>query len=414
MCSFELCAPPFANVLSLRRLARAAIAASDDIAGQARTHAATALAAALHLLESAQEVRVARDERDGGDERVVGARRRRDDDRVALLQVGACDRRQAVEHLLKAAAAATLPVWAALPYAFTPRAFSFAARAFALAPSRALASSAGSIRLARVAARSALLAPGSRSLGPLRHGLDELWRDASQCRAWAEGDRDVLARLVVLDRQLAARRVHGSYLSEQARERARDDFVRTEARAVRAALACHAQLVADLEVCERTRLRVARARRVGRVAKEAHTAGRINLDGLDAFAPARLHDDLLLRGVERSDAPAEASRRVERLIARARRAPHQYELPSGLLLRAGSRDAGREHAVADAHVRERDVRGLLKRRLAGRQMKESRLVVGRERDRLARVRAHSDAARRGVNCRHLADDARARGARRVA
>src|SRR2546421_11270184 len=122
MCSFELCAPPFANVLSLRRLARAAIAASDDIAGQARTHAATALAAALHLLESAQEVRVARDERDGGDVPGVSARRRRDDDRVALLQVGGCDRRQAVAHLLKAAAPATPPACAALPGALPPRA----------------------------------------------------------------------------------------------------------------------------------------------------------------------------------------------------------------------------------------------------------------------------------------------------
>src|SRR2546423_10971239 len=128
MCSFELCPPPFANVLPLRRLARAAIAASDDIAGQARTHAATALAAALHLLESAQEVGVARDERDGGDVRRVRGRRPRDDDRVALLQVGGCGRRQAVEDLLKAPAPPTLPVWAALPYALPPRALCFLAR----------------------------------------------------------------------------------------------------------------------------------------------------------------------------------------------------------------------------------------------------------------------------------------------
>src|SRR5436305_5545741 len=131
-CSFELSAPPFANDLSLRRLARAAIAAADDIAGQARTHAATALAAALELLHAAQEVCLARDERDGRDVRVVSARRRGDDDHVALLQVGDRDGGQAVIHLLKASAAAALPVGAALP-AFSSRAFSFAPRAFALA-----------------------------------------------------------------------------------------------------------------------------------------------------------------------------------------------------------------------------------------------------------------------------------------
>src|SRR5437763_10928492 len=137
-CSFELSAPPFANDLSLRRLARAAIAAADDIAGQARTHAATTFAAALELLHAAQEVRLARDERDGRDVRVVSARRRSDDDHVALLQVGDRDGGQTVEHLLKAAATATLPFGAALP-ALSSRAFSFAS---------ALASSAARVWLA--------------------------------------------------------------------------------------------------------------------------------------------------------------------------------------------------------------------------------------------------------------------------
>src|SRR5947209_6891840 len=119
--------------LPLRRLARAAVAVADDIAGQARTHAAPALAAALELLHAAQEICLARDERDGRDVRAVSARRRGDDDLVSLLQVGDCDGGQAVVHLLKAsAAAAALPVGAALP-AFSSRAFSFAPRAFALA-----------------------------------------------------------------------------------------------------------------------------------------------------------------------------------------------------------------------------------------------------------------------------------------
>src|SRR2546423_900164 len=237
-------ASPFANDLSLRRLARAAVAVADDIAGQPRTHAAPALAAALELLHAAQEVCLARDERDGCDVRAVSTRRRGDDDRVALLQVGDCDGGQAVVHLLKASASATLPVGAALP-AFSSRAFAFAPRAFALTP--ALASSAARVWLARVAARSALLACGSRPR---------------------------------------------------------------------------------------------------------------------ASPPARLHNDLLLRRGGRGAPPAESVRGVERLSARAGRAPHQNELPRDLLPGAGSGDAGRERAVADAHVRERDVRGFVECRLA--------------------------------------------------
>src|SRR5690349_10179777 len=104
----SVCRPAFSGRPLTGRLACRALAAAENVAGQAgAVRAARAVAAAtLELLHGANRLGRARDERDHGRVRGVDARRDGKDDRVTLLQLGQRDRRQALEHLLEVVATA--------------------------------------------------------------------------------------------------------------------------------------------------------------------------------------------------------------------------------------------------------------------------------------------------------------------
>src|SRR5947209_13287248 len=228
-----------------------AAAFTRPAAGEARARAA-ALAAARPAAEALphplEDFLIARGDRRGGDVRGVTAGRARDDDAVALLQLGERRRGQVAEHAaLLSAAEAAAPT------------FAVAARpvARAVAPAGAFARAALTVLGRLVAAL----------LGRLLHLLQGFGSDSPDGRVRAERDGEELAR-GGLDGQLAPRGVNRLDGAGEPRGRAGDDLLGGDAPAFPAAE--HAYLVAGADVREGAGHGVRLARRAGRVAQEAY------------------------------------------------------------------------------------------------------------------------------------------------